>query len=378
MWTRSMAFLGFIDPPQTRSASAGVAIPPARPDGTVLTVDTALGIAAVYRSIFILVTLVSQMPLGVYRTLNGVTNEIDPPSLIKNPNVNDTQAGFIEQTVFDLAAHGNAFWRLYRSGPGEPVQNIEVLPPASMNWTKRESDGKIMWHQGDTDFQPHQIHHLRLIRRSGEVMGLGPIQAATGELTAALRLRKYADEWFDSSGIPAGYLTTDLHLNSEQAAQYSKDWAAFVRDHKIPVIGGGFKFEYLHLKPGDAQFLEVQKSVVTNIARLFGIPAMHLLADMGISNTYLNLEQASIVHLQTTLARYMNEIEAGLSALLPRGQRVEFQEEALIRMDNPTKWDVIKTQVEVGYTSGDELRAVEGKEPIPIPAAEATPPGDEN
>lgn len=382
VWTRMGVYLGFVEPKEVRTAPQGALIPPARSDGTTLSIDTALGITAVYRSVFILVTQVSQMPLGVYRTMNGVTTEIETPSLIKNPNVNDTQQGFIEQTVFDLATHGEAFWRLYRSGPGEPVQNIEVLPPSTMGYTKRESDGKIIWSQGNHEFKPHQIHHLRLIKRSGEVRGLGPIQMAKGELQAALNLRKYSDEWF-TSGVPQGYLTTDQPLNAEQAREYSQGWASYVAEGKIPVLGGGFKFEYLHLKPGDAQMLEVQKSVVTNIARLFGIPAMHLLADMGISNTYLNLEQASIVHLQTTLARYMNEIENALTDLLPRGQKVEFKEEALLRTDSPTKWDVIKTQVEVGYTSGNELRKAEGKQPIPIPAAEATPPeetpvGDED
>lgn len=370
---RAGVFLGFLDSPQqVRSTAVGAAIPPTRADVS-LSVDTALGIASVYRAISILVTSVSQMELGVYRS----GKEIDTPSLIKNPNVNDTQTGFIEETVFSLAAYGNAYWKLQRAAPGEVVSNIEVLDPTTVTYTKDEN-GRVTYHHGEQDLPSWRIKHLRLLRRPGQVEGLGPIQAARGELTAALRLRQFADEWFDTSGVPQGMLVSPDPVNPEDAAEISEAWKKFIKEHGVPVLGGGYNYNHLHVKPAEAQFLEVQQAVIVNIARLFGIPAMQLLAEMGgTSNTYLNLEQANIVFLQTTLSRYMNEVENGLSDLLPRGQKVQFKEEGLLRMDSRAKWEVIKIQSEVGYTNGNELREAEGKQPLPLPAAEASPPAPE-
>lgn len=383
-WKTTGIVLGLVDrPAETRESFSsptpanhqGAIVPPSRAANAAVSVESALSISAVYRSISILVTSVSQMDLGVYRTISGITSELDAPALIKNPNVNDTAQGFVEETVFSLAAHGNAYWRIYRNGPGEAAQNIEVLDPSTVTWTKRESDGKVVYHQGNTDFRPEQIKHLRLLRRPGFVDGLGPIQSAAKEIEAALRLREFADEWFNTSGVPLGYLTTDQVLGAGDAEEIVTAWRKFLSDHNmIGILDQGYDFKHLNLKPADAQFIEVQDSVVVNIARLFGVPAMHLLAVLNsTSNTYLNLEQANLVFLQTTLARYMNEIENALSDLLPRGQKVEFKEEGLLRMDSLTKWKVIDLQVKVGYTNGNELRGYEGKAPIALPAPPAAP-----
>lgn len=356
---------------QVRSTTQPAVIPPPRPTDEVLTVETALGIAAVYRAVMIIVTSVSQMPLAVYRQ----GREIDLPPLIKNPNVNDSASGFIEETVFSLAAHGNAYWRIYRSGPGEPVNNIEVLDPAAVTFDKDEKTGRVTYHYGGSDLQRWQIKHLRLLRRPGYVDGLGPIQAAKRELTAALRLRAYADLWY--SGVPTqGYLTTDQHLGPEENAAYAEAWKKFLEEHGVGILGGGLDYKHLNIDPEKAQFTEVQEAVITNIARLFGVPARHLLAVLeGNSMTYTNLETEHIAFLQTTLARYMNEIENALTDLLPRGQTVQFKEDGLLRLDAKTKAEVRKHYIETGQRTANEFRGEDGLEPLSLPNPAPVLPG---
>lgn len=364
-WRTTGQALGLINPreiavPEVRVAGAGV-IPPARSDISSITPELALSIGAVHRSISILTASVSQMELGVYR--EGI--EIKSPSIINQPNINDSVTGFIEETVYSLAAYGNAYWRLYGDSP---VQSIEVLDPNSVTVTTHETTGNKVYFIGDKQVPSKNIKHLRLMRKPGHLKGYGPIQHGQSELIGAMRLRNFADNWFNISGVPQGLLTTDMVLGPEEAASFATAWNAFIKNHGTAVLSQGMRYETIHLKPADAQFLEIQAASVVAVARLFGIPAMHLLAEThGTSNTYLNLEQANIVFLQTTLSRYMTEIEEALSSLLPRGQRVQFKEDTLLRMDSVTKWGVIKTQTEIGYTSGSELRKEEGKSPLPTP-----------
>jgi phage portal protein BeeE len=107
------------------------------------------------------------------------------------------------------------------------------------------------------------------------------------------------------------------------------------------------------------------------IARAFGVPpeALSMSIDSN-SMTYQNVAQSNIRTLQQTLNRYMDEIEEQLSDLLPGNKNVRFREEDLMRLDLLGKWQMIEAQVRVGYTSGDELRQAEGKQPLPKPAVE--------
>lgn len=372
---RSAEYLGFVSPevsepvPETRQSGNGI-IPPSRSDFSNVSVDQALSIGAVYRSIFILVTAVAQLELTAVR--NGREMKTAPP-LIRQPNVYDTSTALIEETVFSLAAHGNTYWRTYRSDSSSPVQSIKVLDPNEVRIEEDKEKGTVKYFWENKELKPHQIKHLKLIRRPGKVKGTGPIQQNCQELAGVLRLRKFADEWFDSSGVPPGYLETDQQLSPEESARFAEAWKKFLREHGIPVLSNGLAYKHLHIKPADAQFLEVQQAAVVGIARLFGIPAMHLLAELtGTSNTYLNLEQANIVWMQTTLIRYANEIENALSDLLPRGTKAKFKMDSILRADSVTKWNVIESQVEVGYTSGAELRELEGKNPLPKPEKEET------
>lgn len=349
-------------------------VPPARPSVEMITPETAIGIGTVYRSVDLLCTSVSQMELGVYR--NGI--EIATPGIIRTPNVDEPASAFIQETVWSLATWGNAYWRTY----GDPIASLEVLNPAAVRITRDERTGNKVYWLGQENVTG-KVKHLKLQRMPGQDYGVGPIQCAVSELTAALKLRQFADNWFDVSGVPTGVLTTDQQLNPTQAAAFAEAWKAFLAQNGgTAVLGMGLSYEAIRLKPAEAQFLEVQRENNLNIARLFGIPSMHLGVEMGgTSMTYMNLEQSNILFIQNTLVRYMNEIENNLSDLLPRGQRVQFKEEGLLRSDTKTKWEIYKTQSEIGYTSGTELREAEGKAPLTalsMPKANPVNEGDEN
>ena len=382
-WRRTGEYLGLsTSRPQARAGTSsgpesGV-IPPARDSGTGVSVETALSVSAVYRAVSVIVTAVAQMPLAVYR--NG--RQIDTPSLVARPNaldLNTPASGLVEETVYSLAAYGEAFWRVYRAAPGGPTDeavSLEVLDPVAVGVNKDPGTGRVTYSYNGTELARHRVRHLKLIRRPGHARGLGPLQAAAREIRAVVQLRRYADEWFDTTGVPAGYIKTDQVINAEQAHEQSVAWAKFVAEHKVPVLGRGSDFVPVLIDPAKAQYVEVQRESVVNIARLFGMPARLLLASLdGSSETYTNQESENIAFLQMTLSRYMNEIENAFSDLLPRGQRVEFEEPALLRMDTKTKAEVEAIQVKNNLRSADELREKDKLPPLsaPTPTEEPAP-----
>ena len=335
--------------------AAGV-IPPAREAISNLSVDTALSIGSVYRCVSIITAAISQMPLGVYRA--GI--EIDTPTIIKQPNVNESQRQFIKQTVWSLATHGNAYWRVYGKYPS--IQNLEVLDPSQVSITT-ENGRKHYWLGSE---EVRNVKHLRLMTKPGVDKGFGPIQQGQSELIGALRVRRFADQWFGGAGVPVGMLTTDQKLNAADSKAFADAFNTFIQTNGTAVLSQGMKYEYLNIKPADAQFLEIQQSQTVAVARLFGVPATLLASgNEGTSNTYTNNQELFIVFLQTTLTDYMNEVEDALSSLLPRGQEVNFKEDALLRMNTNLETEIDVARIQNGLITVNEWRAGQGLPPLP-------------
>jgi len=351
---------------------------PSRPIETpTVTAENALGISAVYRAIFILGHTASQLPLSVWK--NGT--ELDRvPVLVAQPNINVSQSAFVEETVNSLASTGNAYWRVYRDGA--KVINLEVLNPHNMYIEVDQETGEYTYryHGYGTPrkFTRDDIKHLSLMRVAGTPYGLGPIQAAQAELTGMVDVRDYAGNTFRQNAQPTGILKVNGELTPDMSQKYKEQWDNTNGGKRgTAVLGNGVDYQPMLLSPADAQYLEVRKFDVTSVARLFGIPASKLLAEVnGNSMTYQNLEQANTDFIRDTLAAYLNEIEEALTSLIPRGQEVRFNLDALLRADKQTRYATYAVGINARFITANEARAAEGLAPLPEGDVPANDNGD--
>jgi len=322
---------------------------------------SALSISTVYRAVQILATASSQLPIAVERQGTKM-NAADVPSIVTKPALNMTRVEFIEQTVTSMATTGNAYWRLHRA-EGMGVIHVEILPANEVEPVN--DDGKLVFHYRGDVIQASDMKHLKLISLPGSIKGLGPIQAARTELTGALNLRDYANNWFADASIPEGVLTTDQALNKSDAETYMEMWdEGSKKGRRVRVMGKGLKFETVLLNPADAQWLENQQFTTTQMARLFGTPASLMLAAVeGSAMTYSNVEQDWIAFVRFTLMGYLRKIEDAFSELLVRGQTVRFNIEALLRTDTLTRYQAHGLALGSWMTE-DEIRVIENLPPL--------------
>lgn len=125
------------------------------------------------------------------------------------------------------------------------------------------------------------------------------------------------------------------------------------------VLGAGFKYDALQIKPADLQFLETQQFNTTQIARLFGTPASLMLAVVeGNSQSYSNVEQDWIAFTRFTLMAYLREIEEALSSVIPYGNTVRFNVDALHRSDTLTRYQAHQVGIDAGFLTIPEVRAM--------------------
>jgi HK97 family phage portal protein len=328
----------------------------------VLTPRESMSLVGVYRAVSILTTAAKQLPMGVWR--GGV--EIDTPSLIKQPALNGNRTVFIEQTLTSLALHGNAYWRIHRPTPNEPIAELEVLNPDWMSIELNDAGKLKNYKYGDKTLQPWQVKHLSLLRIPGTPYGLGPVQAARASIRGAADLRNYSTNWFREGGTPNGILKTDHTLTEEQAAVYKERFEATqAAGRGVAVLGQGTTYQPIMLTPADAQFLESQQFTRSEIALLFGVPASFMLADGGNSMTYQNVQQTDLAFLKYTLTQYLEEIEQAFSDLLPRGQEARFIVEGFLRADRETRFAGHAVALSSKFMTVNEIREIEGLPPLP-------------
>lgn len=323
----------------------------------------ALTISTVYRAIQIHAIAAKQISVGAWR--NGQPIRSTPPILLQ-PNLNVTRSAFIEQTVVSLASAGNCYWIKTFTDAGT-VANLEVLNPLDVV-VESDTIGRVVaYRYGSSRYLPAQIQHLSLLRVPGSPTGLGPIQAAQVELRGAIDLRDYSSNWFEDGDIPTGILKSDAHLTADAAAQAKAQWAESQGARAgVAVLGAGLDYKPIFLSPADAQFLESQKFTVSQVARLFGVPASLMLAAVeGSSTTYANVEQDWLGYIRFSLMSYLVEIEDAFTAILPRGTEARFNIEALLRADTTTRYGAHKLALDGGWMTIDEIRAIEHLGPMP-------------
>ncbi|MBX3309705.1 MAG: phage portal protein [Cryobacterium sp.] len=321
----------------------------------------ALSLSMVYRAVQIISVAVMQMSFDAYRA-----NQIlEPaPAFIRLPDPNSTRSTFLEQTTVSLAVNGNAFWRVTRDNQSR-VTALEVLNPLDVEIQHTQSGRVTGYQHFNTVLRPTDVQHLALMRVPGQVRGLGPIQAAQSELRGAIDVRDYGSNWFETSGVPSGILSTPQALppgeDVKTKARWNEQTAGGVR-----VVSNGLTYTPLFLSPKDAQFLESQTFTVTQLARLFGVPSSLMLATVeGNTQTYANVAQDWLGFTRFGLSRYTREIEEAFSSLLPRGTDARFNFEALLRSDTETRFRTHEIGLRAGFITVNEVRAIEKLAPLP-------------
>ena len=341
-----------------------------RPAGTAtgVSVSEALSIASVYRAVSVISTTVSQLPIQVFRKDEQIEISSANSNLwIRQPNLDISQTAFLQQTVFSMITRGNAYWRLYGvEAPGDLCTGVEVLNPTAMSIEYNHEGRKVYKYNGYTEekiFARYQIKHLKLTEIFGTEYGIGPIQACSVELKGILDLRNYAHNIFATGVFPTGIISVPDIMDPDLAKEYQRAFIAMTAGGLPAVFGNGGKYDANVFDPRAAQFIDNQQFAITQVARMFGIPASKLLAAVdGTSMTYSNMEQVNSEYVQDTLMSFINPIEDSLSDLLPRGQTVKLKVDGLLRADTAARYTALATAT---WMTPNEKRAMDNLPPMP-------------
>jgi len=332
----------------------------------------ALRLTPVFAAGRLLASSVASLPIKQYRRVGDATTKLALSSLFQKPSSQGTIDDWLWRAMTSLVYRGNAVGLITERDWLEYPTKIEWLNPADvlvqdgMPMGQRGSFTDPVWSYCGVEIPAYDIVHIPWMTMPGRVWGLSPIAAYAVTVSTGLAAQRFVDDYFRSGGQPPGHFrNTQQTLDQKQAGIIKRRLVASIRSHEPIVYGKDWEYKPITISVQEAQFCETQRLTATQVAAIYGIPPEKIGGETGGSYTYSSPEQRQIEFIQDALLPYLVKLENHLSALLPRGQFIKFNADALIRVDILTRHSVYEKSRLIGLNNLDELRAREDEAPLP-------------
>ncbi len=345
--------------------------------GMRVSADSAMRLAAVYACVRILSETMASLPLVVYRARadggkDRVTDHWLYRLLGKKPNRYQNPFEWREMLQGHLALRGNAFCQILANGRGEITELIPVHPDRVRMELLAEGDYRyrIQNQTGHELVLPRgEVWHLRGLSSDG-LLGLSPIELSRESLGMALAAQDYGARFFNNDAKPTGgWIEFPGNFKDNEAKRVFRESYQAAQSGanrgKVLVLENGMKFHEVGVTNKDAQFLELRKFQITDIARLFRVPP-HMIADLDRA-TFSNIEQQSLEFVMHTMTPWAERWEASIEAdLMLDGDQleIEFDFANLMRGDAASRSAYYQSGIQNGWLTRNEARIAENLNPI--------------
>lgn len=336
--------------------------------GVYVNHESALQNAAVYACIRLLVDTISTLPVDAVRKRGDIREPLaEQPRVVTSPSAILTRPEFIGQLVHSAATRGNAYGVVVdRDAMGFATQ-VELRSASDVLVTRVGKTGPPIYRFDNRVVPNEDVLHVRGLMAPGAVVGLSAVDIARNAIGLGLAAEKYGTQWFGDGAHPSAVLESEQKIPDENTANVIKRrFMNAVRGREPVVLGHGLKYTSVQSEPEKSQLHETQRWAVEQACRFFGVPPEMIgAASSGSSVTYANREQRALDFVTFGLTPWLVRIEQPWSALLPRGQFVRFNVDALLRSDTKARYESHAIAVRTGWRSINEIRALEDERPIP-------------
>jgi HK97 family phage portal protein len=271
-----------------------------------------------------------------------------------------------------LALRGNAYNQIITNAKGEVVElmplhpdriRLELLPSGEYRYRFTDRFGT------ESVLPRGEVWHLRGLSSDG-LMGMSPIELARENLGMALAAQDYGARFFANDAKPTGgwiefpgsFKDSEAKKVFRESYQQAQSGA---NRGKVLVLENGMKFHEVGVTNKDAQFLELRKFQITDVARLFRVPP-HMIGDLDRA-TFSNIEQQSLEFVMHTMTPWAERWEASIeSELLLEGDdiEVEFDFANLMRGDAASRASFYQSGIQNGWLTRNEARIAENLNPL--------------
>lgn len=347
------------------------------PTGVSVTTQGSLQTSAVFACVRILAETVGSLPLIVYeRQARGRRRARDfylYDLLHDAPNPLMTAVEFREALQGHLALWGNAYAEIEYDRAGRitalwPLRPDHMLQNTIVDGRRlyqyQAPDGGLVRLTGD------RVWHLRGLGSDG-LNGYSPIALHRRSVELARAAEEFGARFFGNDARPGVVLRHPGHLGEQAMANLRASWTeahgGLSRAHRVAILEEGMDITEVGIPPQDAQYLELRRFQVEEIARIYRIPP-HMLADLSRA-TFSNIEHQGIEFVEHTMRPWFVRWEQSISHnLMLSAEReryyAEFLVDALLRGDTASRYQAYAQGRQNGWLSANDIRELENMNPV--------------
>jgi len=336
-------------------------------------IDSALRHQTVWACVHLISSIMSMMPPYAYKGGTqgfGKANQLDPqPVFLNQPSADADIMDFIYMGQMSLLLRGNAYGIIVDRDMAGRATQVEWQHPDQVH-VKQEDNGTVEYRVRNKTIPNQDMWHKRAYRVPGSVVGLSPIEHAAQTIRLGENARGFGSRFFEDGGHPSGLITNETttmkEIGADDAQTIKQRFMAAIRNSREPVVmGGGWKYQQIQVKPEESQFLNTLKLNDNGVCKFFGIqPEMVGGASEGSAITYANVEDRMLDFLSRCMNFWIIRWERWLQNELPGRQYVKFDDKPLLKTDLLSRWRAYHLMAASHTIPPDEIRAAEDLPPL--------------
>ena len=346
--------------------------------GEKVTVNSALGVPAVYACVNILANGIATLPMQTFkRTKTGREREKKhsvSKLLEKRPNPYQGPFKFKHLIETHRNLWGNAYINIEWGADGRP-KGLWLLNPANTDPVVDVDSNELWYHTvlpngKNVKIWNGDIIHLTALSTDG-IKGKSPIQVIRESIGSAQAAQKFKGRFYRNGASTTGVLKVPGMLNPDAKdvvrAEWEKANTGINNAQRVAILDAGLDYQSIQMPLKDAQFVESMKFDKTEITTFYNIP-MHMVNELERA-THTNIEQQAIDFIRNTLSPIYTQYQEEFTYQLFSEREMErfyikFNLEALLRADKKTQAEFYKIMLETGVFSINKVLELEDMDGI--------------
>lgn len=284
--------------------------------------------------------------------------------------------GLAAATAHQLAT-GNGYIEIVRKAYSNKPRYLHVIVPDRVTPRRRRDSGGELYYECRNDdgsiveIPPEDMIHLRGLAYDG-LVGYSPLSLFKNSIGLSLAAEQYGASFYGNGAAPSGVVSTEKDIPAEKLAKmeerFNKAYTGSESAGAVVFLEDGLKWANVSLPQDAAQFIETRKFGVSDVSRMYGVPA-HMLGELDRA-TFNSTEQLFYEFVMLGLSPITSTHQQEFSIKLIgedgiRGGRcIRANMERLLTADMRTRGEFIERLARTGVFDINEIREFIGRNPV--------------
>jgi HK97 family phage portal protein len=341
---------------------------------TAVSIESALGVPAVWDAVQFLAGTMAGLPLQVFRTTTGGAERVsDGIGPILGKAVSAEMSSFDWRKYgFEQVFTGGRFVSYIERNSKHRVLNIFPINPASLvvksDGLRKVYEVKLSNNRKVT-YAASEVIDIPFMLKADGIKHRSPIFTNKRAISVAIEAAKYGAKAFANGGVPplvatgpfesgagAQRASTDIAKAMEQANADGRNVLTMPTGHDLKPLGFSAR---------DMQLIDLQRFSIEEVARIYSLPPVFL-QDLT-HGTFSNTEQQDLHLVKHTIRRWVEQTEQEMNLkLFGRSSTfyVKFNVDGLLRGDFASRMAGMSTAIQNALLTPNEGRDLDERKPL--------------